>query len=80
MKKKLLLLSAITLALALAIFVFSYMMYHYMTPEGVWTTAWSPVPGKPYITLLFSVWGVMFLFSGVMSALSAFIFFPKNKK
>lgn len=50
-----------------------------MTPEGIWATAWSPTPGKPYIALLFSIWGVMFLFGSVMSALSAFIFFPNNK-
>ena len=80
MKKKLLTLSVCTFVLAAAIFVFSYFMYHYMDPTGIWTNVWSPTPGKPYVTLLFAIWGVMFLFSSVMSALSAFIFFPKNKK
>ena len=80
MKKKLLILSAISLLLALLIFIFSYIMYHYLGPDGLWYAEWHPTPGKPYVTLLFAIWGVMFLFSSVMCALIAFIFFPKNKK
>ena len=62
--------------LALAIFVFSYILYHYSTPYGWFTSVWQPVPGKPLITFLFSMWGVMFLFSGVINLLIAKIFFP----
>lgn len=79
MKKKLLTLSLCTFILALAIFIFSYFMYHYMSIDGIWTSVWSPTPGKPYVTLLFAIWGVSFLFSSVMSLLSAFIFFPGKK-
>ena len=79
MKKKLLILSAISLIFALAIFVFSYIMNQYLGPDGLWYADWHPTPGKPYITLLFAIWGVMFLFASVMSALSAFIFFPNDK-
>ena len=79
MKKKLFILSICSFILAAAIFVFSYFLYHYMGPDGVWTSVWSPTPGKPYVTLLFAIWGVTFLFSSVMSALSAIIFFPTKK-
>ena len=80
MKKKLLILSAISLLPALLIFIFSYTMYHYLGPDGLWYAEWHPTPRKPYVTLLFAIWGVMFLFSSVMSALIAFIFFPKKQK
>ena len=79
MKKKLFTLSLCTFILAAAILVFSYFMYHYMGPNGVWSSVWNPTPGKPYVTLLFAIWGVNFLFASVMSALSAIILFPKKK-
>ena len=79
MRKKLFTLSICTFLIALAIFLFSFFMYHYMDSNGIWSTTWSPTPGKPYVTLLFAIWGVTFLFSSVMSALSAIIFFPKKK-
>ena len=79
MRKKLFTLSLCTFLIALIIFVFSYFMYHYMGANGLWSATWNPTPGKPYVTLLFAIWGVTFLFSSVMSALSAIIFFPKKK-
>ena len=79
MKKKLFTLSLCTFILAAVILVFSYFMYHYMGPGGVWSSVWNPTPGKPYVTLLFAIWGVNFLFASVMSALSAIILFPKEK-
>lgn len=79
MKKKLLILSACSFIIAIVIFIVSYLMYHHMGSNGHWLTQWQPSPGKPYITLLFSIWGVMFLFSSIMSALCAIIFFHGKK-
>jgi predicted permease len=80
MKKKLLILSNCSFVLADAIFIFSYFLFHYATPDGSFTTVYQTVANKPVITLLFAIWGVFFLFSGVMSCLIAFIFFKNEKK
>ena len=79
MRQKCKKLSAWSFALALSIFIFSYILYHYTLPGGAFTTVWQPEPGKPLVTLLFAVWGVMFLFAGVMSLLVGRIFFGKEK-
>jgi len=75
MKHKFKKLSYWSFSLAFVIFVFSYILYHYSTPAGWFTSAWQSAPGKPLITFLFSIWGVMFLFSGVLNLLIAKIFF-----
>ena len=80
MKKKCNILAVCCFVLAMAIFAFSYILYHHTLPGGGFTAVWQSTPGKPMVTLLVAIWGVMFLFSSVMSALSALIFFPNNKK
>ena len=65
-------------ALALGIFTWSYILYHYATPDGGLSLVWRAEPAKPMVTLLFAVWGVMFLFSGVMGLLVGHIFFPRE--
>ena len=79
MKKKFQTLSLWSLVLALAIFVFSYFLYHYVTPTGAFTTVYQQQPGKPLVTELFSILGTLFLFSGILSGMIAKIFFPKEK-
>ena len=78
MKKKCNILALWSFALALGIFVFSYILYHYVTPDGLFTSVFRFEPGKPLVTLLFSAWGVMFLFAGVMSLLVGRIFFKEK--
>lgn len=75
MRKKCNTLAAWSFVLALAIFAFSYVLYHHTLPGGAFTHLWQPAPGKPMVTLLFSIWGVLFLFAGVMSLLVGKIFF-----
>ena len=75
MKQKFKTLSLWSFALALAIFVFSYFLYHYVTPEGAVTVVFQPEPGKPLVTELFAILGTLFLFSGILSAMIARIFF-----
>ena len=79
MKKKIKTLSVCCFVLALAIFAFSYILYHYTMPGGGFTAVWQPEPGKPMVTWLFAIWGVMFLFAGVMSLLVGRIFFSEKK-
>lgn len=78
MRKKCTVLSIWSFALALGIFVFSYILYHYITPDGFFTAVFQTAPGKPLVTLLFCIWGVMFLFAGVMSLLVGHIFFKEK--
>ena len=75
MKKKCNKLAIWSFVLALGIFVFSYILYHHTLPSGGFTVQWQPAPGKPLVTELFAIWGVMFLFAGVMSLLIGHIFF-----
>lgn len=77
MKKKCCYLALCSFALALGIFLFSYILYHYMTPEG-FTVIRQTTPGKPMITWLFAIWGVHFLFAGVMSLLIGQILFKEK--
>ena len=79
MKKKWNKLAVCSLVIALAIFVFTYCLFHYMSPEGCFAAAYRITPVKPFVTLLFGVWGVMFLFAAVMSHLIACIFCGKSE-
>lgn len=78
MRKKCNTLALCSFALALGIFLFSYVLHHYMTPDGVFTSVFQAEPGKPMITLLFAIWGVHFLFASVMSLLVGQIFFKEK--
>ena len=49
-----------------------------MMPDGSFVAAYQAAPAKPFITLLFGIWGVMFLFSGVISLVIGRIFCPKK--
>jgi len=79
MKKKLILLSRWSFALALCIFAFAYLLFHYLSPDGTFTAVYQTAATKPVITLLFAILGVLFLFTGVMSRLIAHIFFDTGK-
>ena len=78
MRKKCNTLAAWTFCLAVVIFIISYILYHYMLPGGVFTLTWQPEPGKPVVTMMVAMWGVMFLFASVMSLLIGHIFFPRQ--
>jgi len=78
MKKKLRVFAICSLIASLAIFVFSYILFHHMTPEGNFTSTWCDEPGKPLVTVLFAILGVLFLFSGLISTLARFVFFGKS--
>jgi hypothetical protein len=80
MKKKLSLLSLVCFVLSLAIFVWTFYIYHHLTADFVFSAQWQLEPGKPFITLLFGIWGVTFLFASVMSLLVSWIFYPKDGK
>jgi hypothetical protein len=49
-----------------------------MMPDGSFAAAYQTTPAKPFVTLLFGVWGVMFLLSAVISWVIGRIFYPKK--
>ena len=75
MRKKCNTLALWSFAIALAIYVFTYFLYHYLSPDGGFTTVFQETAAKPFVTLLFGIWGVTFHFAGVMSLLVGKIFF-----
>ena len=78
MKKKFKKLSLISLIIAVVLFVIAYIMFHYLGPAG-FTPLWRPEPGKPFVTFLFAVWGVCFLFGSVASMLIAEIIYGDDE-
>ena len=78
MKKKLGVFSICSYIASVSIFVFSYVLFHHMTPEGSFTSVWCEEPGKPLVTELFAILGVLFLFSGLISTLARVVFFGKG--
>ena len=78
MRKKFNTLALWSFVLSLAIFILSFYLYHYMLPDGSFTSAFQSQPGKPFVTLLFGIWGVTFLFASVMSWLIGRIFFKEK--
>ena len=78
MRKKCNTLAIWSFILALCIFIFSYVLYHHTLPGGVFTAEFQSQPGKPFVTLLFGIWGVTFLFASVMSWLIGRIFFKEK--
>ena len=79
MRKKFLTLSNHSFIWALILFIVSYMMFHYMTPDLTFTTVFHKEPNKPFITYLMGNLGVFFLFSGIFNRMIANIFYPKEK-
>lgn len=80
MRKKFRILSACSFVLAIAIFLFTFYIYHHLTPEMTFVSERLDVPGKPFVTLLFGIWGTCFLFASVMCLLISSVFFGNKKE
>jgi len=75
MKKKFYTLGSCSLILALGIYIFTFCLYHYLCPEGGFSPVFQTEAVKPFVTLLFGIWGVCFQFAGVMCFLIGRIFY-----
>lgn len=53
--------AGILFLIALAVFVLTYFIFHYIQETGRFGKAFRRTPAKPFITLLFAVWGTVFL-------------------
>ena len=77
MKGKFRKLSLALLVSAVITFIITYLCYHYLSPEG-FLPVWQPEPGKPYVTFLFALLGVLFLLSSIEMFFVSNIFFKKE--
>ncbi len=78
MRKKCNILALCSFAVAIVIFILTYFIFHYMSADGCFVTQFQEEAGKPFVTLLFGIFGVLFLFGGCMSLLIGRIFFDKE--
>ena len=72
-KKKLLKLAWVTAVIGLVVLLLAYFCFHYVTDAGI-TLEWHAEAGKPFVTILIGVFGVLFMFTSVFSLLLAWIF------
>lgn len=78
MKQKFLKLSRLSYGLSLLIFALDFFMYHFVTDNGI-SLVFREEAGKPFVTLLLGILGVLFLFSSILSLLIARIFYSEEK-
>ena len=64
--------------LAAVLFAAAFILFHYMTPEMTFTTTFRKEPGKPLVTEMVAMLGVLFLFSSILSGMIAKIFFSEK--
>ena len=77
-KKNFLILSLITFIIGIIVFGISYFMFHYVTDSGI-TLVWHPEAGKPFVTDLVGMFGVLNIFASLISLLIGLIFFRNIK-
>lgn len=70
--------SLITLIIGLVVLVIAFFFFHFVTDTGI-TTVFQKEAGKPFVTLLIGIFGVLNVFASLISFISAIIFFPKDK-
>ena len=77
MKRKFLKLSLVSLLIGIVVLMAAYFCFHFFTDEI--TLVWHAEAGKPVVTFLIGVLGVLFVWASAMSAFISVIFF-KNEK
>ena len=78
MKKKLTVLSRWCFALAVVAFAVDYVCFHFLTNSG-FTAVWQPEAGKPFVTEMVGILGVLFLFASIMCLLTGRILFAEKE-
>ena len=76
-KKNLLKFSLITFVIGIAVLLIAYFCFHYVTDDGI-TLVWHPEAGKPFVTDMIGIFGVLFVFASAISLISSFVFFKKD--
>lgn len=76
-KKKLLQFSLITLIIGLCVLALAFFCFHFVTDEGI-TLVWHEEAGKPFVTEMIGIFGVLFMFASAISLISALLFFKST--
>ncbi len=76
-RKNLFKFSLINLLIGIAVLIIAFFFFHFVTDSGI-TTVFQKEAGKPFVTLLIGIFGVLFVFASVISALVALIFTEKE--
>lgn len=76
-KKSLRKFSLITAIIGVLVLLIAYFFFHFVTDEGI-TFVWHAEAGKPFVTNLIGTFGVLFLWSSVISFIASLVFFKKN--
>ncbi|MCQ2799081.1 MAG: hypothetical protein MJ220_04275 [Bacilli bacterium] len=77
--KRLLIFSGINFGLALIMTVLTYILFHYYTDEG-FTSIRQSEPAKPFMSDMFGILTVLFLFASIASLIAYFVFREYKKK
>ena len=72
-RKKIFKFSLINLAIGIAVLAISFFFFHFVTDTGI-TTVFQKEAGKPFVTMLIGVFGVLFVFASAISAIYALVF------
>ena len=76
-RKKLINLSIISFGISAFVLTFNYFFFHYFTSEG-FTAVFHKEAQKPFVADLIGQFGVLFLFTSVISLIIAFVCYEKE--
>ncbi len=77
-RRSLLKFSMINAVIGLLVLLVAYFCFHFVTDNGI-TLVWHAEAGKPFVTILIGIFGVLFIFAAAVSAIGALVFLPKQK-
>ncbi len=77
-KKSLRKFSLICAIIGVLVLIIAYFFFHFVTDNGI-TLTWHPEAGKPFVTDLIGNFGILFIWSSVISFIASIIFF-KDKE
>ena len=69
--------SLITLIIGLVVLAIAFFFFHFVTDTGI-TTVFQQEAGKPFVTLLIGIFGVLFIFASAISFLFSIVFAKKD--
>ena len=71
-RKELLKFSLITIIIGVLLFALTFFFFHFVTDEGI-SLVWHEEAGKPLVTLLIGVLGILFVFASATSLIISLI-------
>ena len=77
-KKSLRKFSLICAIIGVVVLIIAYFFFHFVTDSGI-TLTWHPEAGKPFVTDLIGNFGILFIWSSVISFIASIVFF-KDKE